>query len=114
MREAPLQVEALRLNQWLLQHFHHDSSLDRRILARSLDLLEHLTHALNGMDRALALEEADRCLASLRALLRLAHEVDRLTDRQVLHVHGELEPIGKQLGGWMRRLASGTLDERRR
>lgn len=114
MKEAALHVDAQRLSQWLLGHFQGTDPLSQRICGRSLDLLEAIALALQGLDRMAQIEEADRALTALRVLLRLAHSLGRLDERQLLHVHEQIDGIGRQLGGWIRRLEGDSGSGHRR
>jgi len=102
MKGAPITRDATLLSVWLVRHFTHDHELDRRVVQRALDLAEALTLALQGLERLERLLEADRHLAALRAVLRIAFEASRMDDRQVLHVHGLCDAIGRQLGGLLK------------
>jgi hypothetical protein len=114
VKEAPLFAQSLSLSQWLLQNLAVPSPLRERIHAHALDLLEHLTLALKGFDREEHVEQADRTAARLRVMLRLAHELGQLDEERFLFLAEQLDGIGRQIGGWQRRLASGTMSSRHR
>lgn len=108
MKEATLHTDALDLAGWLLGRFSQPDPLSDRVCRRALDLTESVALALQGLDRRGSLELADQALASLRVLLRLAYGLGRLDERQVLHAHERLDGIGRQIGGWTRRLDGDT------
>ena len=114
MKEAPLHNDAIRLNVWLAPNLKGDAEIVHRARIAALDLLEHVALALQGFDREEEIHQADRALARLRVHLRVLYELDTLPEAQLLHVHGLMDGIGKQLGGWQRRLAVNTTEERRR
>jgi len=103
--QAPLFVDALALNQWLLERFATAAHpLEQRVLRLALDLLECLTLALKGRNRDLRIEQADELLIRLRVLLRLAADSGRLHADQYAYVLGRIDSIGRQLGAWRRSL----------
>ncbi len=103
--QAPLFVDALALNQWLLERFATAAHpLEQRVLRLALDLLECLTLALKGRNRELRIDQADELLIRLRVLLRLAADSGRLRADQYGYVLGCVERIGRQLGAWRRSL----------
>jgi hypothetical protein len=69
-----------------------------------LRLLDGVVLALKDRERLEALDEADRTLLQLRQRLRLAVPQALLDDRQALHGLARCDDIGRQLGGWLRRL----------
>lgn len=113
MKEAPLFAQALSLSQWLLTNLAAPSPLTSRIHAHALDLLERVL-ALKGFDRDEQIDQADRSAALLRVHLRLALELGQLDDQRYLFLAGELDGIGRQLGGWQRRQSSSTIPARHR
>jgi hypothetical protein len=112
--EAPLFVQSLDLAGWLHRHFQVPGPLGERIHRRALDLVEAVTLALKDFDREEQVERADVSTAQLRVLLRLALDVGQLREEQFVHVAGMLDGIGRQIGGWQRRLGEATLPARRR
>ncbi len=102
--QAPLFVDALALCQWLLERFASAAGqpLEQRLIGLALDLLETLTLALKGRERAQRIEEADETLIRLRVLLRLAADSGRLSAERYAHVLGRVDAIGRQLGAWQR------------
>jgi hypothetical protein len=69
-----------------------------------MELLQVVTLALKDRSREANVELADELLIRLRALLRLAVECRRLTPEQYGHVLERVDSIGRQLGGWRRKL----------
>jgi len=103
--QAPLFVDALALNQWLLERFATAGHpLEQRVIALGFDLLETLTLALKGREREARIEELDELLIRLRVLLRLAADSGRLRPEQYAYVLGCVDNIGRQLGAWRRSL----------
>jgi hypothetical protein len=102
---APLYVDAFALCQWLLQHFGEDSRVLPCVLCRTaLDLLDAITLALKNRRREVQVEIADESLIRLRTQLRLAGETGYLNQSQMLYALERADVIGRQLGGWLRRL----------
>ncbi|NJL27689.1 MAG: hypothetical protein HC897_07205 [Thermoanaerobaculia bacterium] len=107
MTEAPLFVRSYDLYSWLLDRFAEARShpeLGRAVLEHGRALLEAVALALARFDVAERLIAADEHATVLRAHLRLASEKGLLTDRQLLHATGELRDIGRQIGGWRKRV----------
>lgn len=103
--QAPLFVDALALNQWLMDRFDATARpLEQRVIGLAIDLLECLTLALKDRDRDLRIEQADELLIRLRVLLRLAADSGRLRADQYGYVLGCIDNIGRQLGAWRRSL----------
>ena len=107
-RDAPLYVDAHDLARWLVAHtaaWDARDPLAARVDGLALELLEAVAQALSFPDgRADTLADADRCVASLRVLLRLARDLDRSTPAQLRHASERLRVIGRQLGGWRKRV----------
>lgn len=103
---APLFRDAFRLAEWLLARLADDPRPLAGALARSaLLLLEEITLALRGSDRVERVFAADDRLAILRVELRLAGATGLLREGQAQHALTIADTIGRQLGGWQRRLA---------
>lgn len=101
----PLYVDAFALAEWLLGHFDDDRrALPASLCRISLDLLDAITLALKGRRRDELVETADEHLIRLRTQLRLAAALGHLDDDQLLHALERADNIGRQLGGWMRKL----------
>lgn len=114
MKEAPLYLHAHDLARWLLANLAPDSCLEERLHRDALALLDHIVLALKGFDRDHHLDEADATAAVLRARLRLARDLERLDDRRLVFLTDQLDQIGRQIGGWQRRLAADTMEPRHR
>jgi hypothetical protein len=102
---APLYTAAYDLVVWVLGHLNerHDSlSADTCRLA--LRLLDYIVLALKDRERLEVLDLADVTLLKLRQRLRLAPTQGLLDERQALHGLGRCDDIGRQIGGWLRRL----------
>jgi hypothetical protein len=103
---APIFTASWDLCAWILTKARaqpHDI-LAQELASETLRLLDTVTLALKNIDRAAALEEADLALLRIRLRLRLAVEVDWLTDRQGQFALALADDIGRQLGGWQKRL----------
>ena len=64
--------------------------------------------ALKGIDRSEQLILADQHLIRLRMRLRLAWHAELLTEPQALYLLGLADDIGRQIGGWQKRLARAS------
>ena len=107
-REAPLFVQAFDFAAWVATNLDPARPLAESLHRDSLALLDHVVLALKGRDRDLHLEEADDVLVVLRVRLRLAEKVGLIQDQQLVFLTGELDSIGRQVGGWQRRLHGDT------
>lgn len=112
MKESPIFARTHDLLLWLIPctlHFPREQRfvLARRLQDTALDLQERLLEAaLNkGNGRRAALTQADVTLAKLRYHLRLAQELDLLSERQYAHAAGLVAEIGRLLGAWMKKAA---------
>ena len=104
-REAPLYTASHDLVIWLLGHFNARSDhLSADTCRLVLTLLDCIVLALKDRDRLARLEQADQTLLRLRQRLRLAGTLALLDQRQCLHGLGRCDDIGRQIGGWLRRL----------
>lgn len=102
---APLFTHCFDLAAWILGHFNtREGVLAHDLCTRSLGLLDAVTLALRDVDRQERLETADIVLVELRLRLRLAHEAGLLDERQMLHALAQADDIGRQIGGWRKRL----------
>lgn len=107
MKEAPLFIRAYDLHSWLLDRFGSVktyTAVRNAVLRHSAELLEAVSLALSRFDVGERLIEADEHATLLRVHLRLASEKKLLTDRQLLYVTGELRDVGRQIGGWRKRV----------
>ncbi len=106
--EAPLFARCMALCRWLFERFGAQPTalLGRTIEGDALRLLDHVVLALKNFEREENVDGADADLVLLRVHLRLAHEVGLIDERQFVHVTGETTEIGRQIGGWQRKLAA--------
>lgn len=103
---APIFTTSWDLCIWILTKARaqpHDI-LAQELAVEALRLLDTVTLALKNIDRVSALEDADLTLLRLRMRLRLAVEIDCLTDRQGQYALALADDIGRQIGGWQKRL----------
>jgi hypothetical protein len=114
LSEAPLFVQSFDLAAWLATNVPAESEVARALHRDALALLDHVVLALKGVDREHHLERADELAALLRVRTRLAQRVGLLGERQLLFLAQELDGIGRQIGGWMRRLAGDSGEARHR
>ncbi|WP_428265789.1 hypothetical protein [Haliangium sp.] len=77
-----------------------------RVCRRALDLHESVILALADDDRHRRLLDADAALQGLRGLLGLARDLSVLSDDDYLGFAEQADRVGRQLGGWLRRLAA--------
>lgn len=105
--EAPLYVDAFALCEWLLRRLGSDNQvLSRAICTRALGLLEDVALALKDRSREARVDSADEQLITLRIQLRMAQATGLLDEPQLLHALEAADNIGRQLGGWRRRLGA--------
>lgn len=107
MDEAPIFIRAYDLHGWLLDRIGpaaKSPEVGRAVLHHSRGLLETVSLALSRFDTHGRLIEADEHATLLRVHLRLAREKELLSDRQLVYANGELRDVGRQIGGWLRRL----------
>lgn len=102
---APVYRDAFRLAEWILAAFGgREEELPRSICRLSLGLCDHLALALGGRDTEGRVADADDDLVRLRSRLRLAASVGAIDEERLVHALGLCDAIGRQLGGWLRRL----------
>jgi len=107
MKEAPLFIHAYDLHSWLLDRFAGERAggeVARAVLCHSRALLETLSLALSRFDTRERLVEADEHATLLRVHLRLASEKGLLEDRQLFHAVQQIRDVGRQIGGWRKKL----------
>jgi hypothetical protein len=104
MKEAPLLTLTMDAAAWLLAHQGAQGVLWEQIQRDALHLLDGVVLALKGTQRDALLEQSDRALLLLRIHLRLAAQSQRLEQTQLVFILGQLDEIGRQFGGWRRRL----------
>ena len=102
---APIYGDTFALCEWLIGRFGDDPRvLPRRICKGALSLLDAVSLALKARQREDHVKAADQQLICLRTQLRLAAATGYLRESQVIHALAQAEGIGRQLGGWMRKL----------
>lgn len=107
MKEAPLFIHTYDLHSWLLDRLESRDThpaLRAAVLDHSGKLLEAVSLALARFDTADRLIEADAHATLLRVHLRLASDKRLLDDRQLCHATRRLRDVGRQIGGWRKRL----------
>lgn len=75
-------------------------TLGERMVAISLDTLEHLIVATYDRDRAGPLQTANLGVEKLRHLFRIAFSLKCLDERRYEHAARQLDEIGRLIGGW--------------
>lgn len=101
----PLYVDAHRLAREVLEAVGGSADpLPRRLAEDTLTLLDAVVLALKGFDPADRAERADEALVVLRAHLRLAVDLGIVPERRGVHLLEQADTIGRQLGGWRKRL----------
>lgn len=102
---APLLVDTAALCAWLLARLGDDTrELPRIVCHQAWTLHESIVLALKNRRREHHVENADETLITLRAAVRMACEADYLTRDQLMYAMEQADKIGRQLGGWLRRL----------
>ncbi len=110
MKEAPLFRESFIFADWLLQHFgERQQVLAQSLCKRALEFCELITLALKDFDRLSRAQRADEVLILLRLQLRLAAQGQLLSEAQMLHALKSADSLGRQLGGWLKRLERESL-----
>lgn len=102
---APLYAATYDLAAWVLGHLNErQDTLSAETCRMVLRLLDCVVLALKDRERLEHLDQADLILVRLRQRLRLAAGQALLDERQALHGLGRCDDIGRQIGGWLRRL----------
>ena len=105
MKEAPIFVDAYQATLDIQQRLGGvDTPLAQRACSHALRLLEATTLALKGWDPIENLEIADRGLLALRLALRLVCDSHVVEPDSLLPTLERLDAVGRQLGGWQRKL----------
>jgi hypothetical protein len=103
---APLFVHSFDLAGWVLGRFgERQDTLSAELCRHTLSLLDRVTLALQGNERALRLDDADEILVGVRLRLRLAEQLGLVDERQLMYALDLADSIGRQIGGWQKRLA---------
>ena len=95
--------------KWLLPKVEnfpraHKFTVGERLTANGLDLLTTLVEAAYSSRKEELLQTANRKVNSTRYLLRLAQDLHLLTMDSYAFSAGELDEIGRMVGGWMKSL----------
>lgn len=106
-------VKGYDLSKWLLARIESFPKSQRfvfgqRLADRTLGVMETLVEAAYtpaGRHKVALLARANRELEVLRWLVRLAHERELLTARQLRYAALTLEECGRMLGGWLKQAA---------
>ena len=114
MTEAPLYVQSHAVALWLISNPPARGPLEKHIHGLALHLVDHVILALKGFDRDRNIEDADASAVLLRAHLKLALDAGLIDDRQFLYITDEIISIGRQIGGWQRKIERGTVHGRHR
>ena len=105
-RVAPLFTHGYDLHAWLVDRLNNVSRPDLAVptLEQSRRLLESITLALQGFATHDRLILADEAAALLRLHLRLCEQKGLIDDCQYLFALEHVDTIGRQLGGWLKKL----------
>ncbi len=79
--------------------------LRQRIENTLLDFLELIIEAKISKIKISALAKASVKLDKLRIIIRLAKDLNFISIRQYQFIIGEIDEIGRMLGGWLRSLS---------
>ena len=112
MSKAPLYRDALTFAAVLLEVVeagHSFAALRARLAHGALAVADLVAQALGGHDRHARLADADAELCALRARLALAPHLGLLDDDTFTGLVGCADVIGRQIGGWQRRLERAPL-----
>ena len=101
-------VVALRmedLTRWVIQRVakmprEHRFTIGDRLVETSLEVTTLLLDASFTRDKRTLLAQAARGLTRLRLLVRLAHGVGLMTEKQHLYLAAQTAEVGKMIGGW--------------
>ena len=77
-------------------------TLGDRIVNQALDTLELLIEATYTRQRLELLRRANIQLEKLRFLIRLSHDFKLISARQYKYISGEINEVGKLIGGWIK------------
>lgn len=108
MRTTPLYRDTLAFAAVLLELMEEVegfAALRGRLTLGALAVVDAVAQALAGHYRLDRLADADAELCALRARLALAHYLGLVDDEGFTGLVAAADVIGRQLGGWQRRLA---------
>ena len=83
-------------------------TFSQRIDNLALDVFENLVEARYSKAREPLLSRVNLDLEKLRLLLRLAFSRRYLGQRALEHAAGELDTVGRMVGGWLRQQRQGS------
>ena len=86
----------------------HKFTLGDRIINLTLDVLELLIEATYTRRRLELLRRANIQLEKLRYLIRLSHDFSLFSTKQYEYISGEINEVGKRIGGWIKQHEKGT------
>lgn len=113
MTRSPLFRDTLALCGVLLEVLgSRPGPLASRLAQGALSLLDHVTLALGGFGRAEHVLTADAELRMFRARLLLACELGLVGEEPFLALSEQAERVGRQLGGWRKKLERGSAEQR--
>lgn len=107
MNASPLYRDTFALCGVLLEEVESATAyaaVRRRLADGALRLLDDVSLALAGFERVESLMDADAHLRTLRSHLHLAYELDLLAEETFLALVEQADTVGRQLGGWLRKL----------
>lgn len=104
MKETPVHRDTLALCGVLLEELGEEGALALRqqLASSALAVLEDVTLAVAGRDRAERLADADAGLELFRTHLRLAHQLGLLDDDGYRDFSEQSDVVGRQVGGWLK------------
>ena len=83
-------------------------TLGERLETALLEVLEATVESAYTRNKRQALQRANLRLEVARHLWRLSHEFQAVPTRSYEHGARLMDDLGRQLGGWLRSLASGS------
>ena len=104
--ELPVVVQkAYEFTVWLIKKVEsfprtYRFSVGDRLVDVALDLLMRLVDAAYSKDRARLLAEVNEMLNRMRFPLRLAKDLDLLSQESFWHAAEQVEELGRMAGGW--------------
>ena len=106
-QEIPAVTKLYDIILWLLpqvEKFPRDCkfTIGDRIVNNLLDSLETLIEAVYTKERQHLLRKLNLHLEKLRYLVRVSKDVRALSLKKYEYVFGEINELGKMIGGWMR------------
>ncbi|HVC93565.1 MAG TPA: four helix bundle protein [Pirellulales bacterium] len=104
---SPLFVKTHDFLLWLLKHtqrfpknLRHSYTLKLENLAFEFQEAILMANSVRGRERSSFLRQADGKLVCLRAMLRLAYDLDLLAGTQVKYAAERVDELGRLLGAW--------------